>query len=83
MMTPNPFSTLPAAGNRMWERSYLQNIADGESEKSAAIHAWMHVKKFYRQDPSTKKWMKRKKALPSKTKNARPSMRSLLRRALT
>lgn len=91
MAEPNPYSTLPAAGNRMWERSYLVNIANGESEKSAAIHAWMHIKKFYRQDPVTKKWTKRKKAerkkaerkkaLPSKTKN--PSMQSLVRRALS
>lgn len=55
----NPYSTLDAAGNRMWERSYNRNLAAGEDPKGAAIHAWMHVRKFYRKDPRTGMWVKR------------------------
>lgn len=64
----NPYSTLPTAGNRMWEERYERNLALGESKKGAAIHAWMHVKHYYVQDPVTKKWRKRKKPLPFKSK---------------
>lgn len=73
----NPYSTLPAAGNRMFESAYNRHIAEGESKKAAAIHAWMHVKHYYVQDPVTKKWKKRKKPLPfsASTKRRRTNPR--------
>ncbi len=82
----NPYSTLDAAGNRMWERSYNKNLVAGESEKGAAIHAWMHVRKFYRKSASGK-WVrkagskKRAKKKPRRTRNP-VTLRSVMSQAL-
>ena len=57
----NPYSTLDAAGNRMWEHSYNKNLVAGEDKQGAAIHAWMHVRKYYRKDPRTGMWVSKGK----------------------
>lgn len=75
----NPYSTLPPAGNRMWERSYNRNLAAGEDKRGAAIHAWMHVRKFYRKTPGGK-WVPRKKKA-KRTKNP-VTLRSVMSKAL-
>ena len=88
----NPYSTLDAAGNRMWERSYNKNLVAGEGKKGAAIHAWMHVRKYYRKDPRTGKWVrkagakratkKRSKKRASKRMKNPVTLRSVMSQAL-
>ncbi len=80
----NPYSTLDAAGNRMWEQSYNNNLADGEEPKGAAIHAWMHIKKFYRKSASGK-WVRKpgKRDTMKRVKNKnKVTLRSVMSRAL-
>jgi hypothetical protein len=89
----NPYSTLDAAGNRMWERSYNKNLAAGEGKQGAAIHAWMHVRKYYRKDPRTGMWVskgktKRGKKRASKKRTSKKrarnpvTLRSVMSKAL-
>lgn len=77
----NPFSTLSTAGNQMWERSYNKNLVAGEEPKGAAIHAWMHVRKFYRKEPITGKWVRKKSTKKRSTK--RPSKKPRVKNPVT
>ena len=57
-----PISTLPLVAMKIWERVYRAALKAKDSVKVAARKAWAAIKRTYRKNSKTGKWVKKSKA---------------------